>query len=378
MRLPSLYQDEPETVEADRLHRTFVQNASHELRTPLAIMLGYAELLHDGELGALTPQQQEAVFLIVNRAHELRTLVERIGILLAVEAHSASSVPVALNELVAEVVKERRTAATKVGLTLEVHLDPDVPFVLGDPYHLHPAVDCLIENALKFTPAGGRVEVRVYAEPGWTCLGISDTGIGIAEQEWERIFSGFYQIDSSTTRQYRGIGLGLTVVRAVVEEHGGRVEVESQASQGSRFIVKLPALPPGAKATAAAAQPARGSAVLQPILMLDDEAHVAQTFQAGPESLPNCEVETAASDEQALRAFGQQLSDPLITDYEMPGTGGVTPATRVRQLYPWTVIVMITAYSNDALREQPADTRENSNAGLWQEGEGATCSRNAC
>jgi signal transduction histidine kinase len=113
MRLPSLYQDEPETVEADHLHRTFVQNVSHELRTPLAIMLGYAELLHDGELGALTPQQQEAVFLIVNRAHELRTLVERIGILLAVEAHSANSVPVALNELVAEVVKERRTAATK-------------------------------------------------------------------------------------------------------------------------------------------------------------------------------------------------------------------------------------------------------------------------
>lgn len=406
-RLPMLYRDEPETADADHLHHTFVQNVSHELRTPLSIILGYVEMLYGGELGALTPEQQEAVLAIVNRAYELRALVERIGILLAVEARSGDSTPIALDKLVAEVVRARQPSATQAGLTLEAHLDPDVPFVLGDPYHLQPAIDCLVENALKFTPAGGRVEVRVYTDPGWVCLGVSDTGIGIAEQELERVLSGFYQIDSSATRRYRGVGLGLAVVRAVVEEHGGRVEVESQSGQGSRFIVKLPVLPPEAEATAAATQPVGGSAVLQRILVVDDEAHVAQTLQAGLESLPNCEVETAASGEQALHAFEQKPFDLLITDYKMPGTDGVTLATRIRQLYPRTVIVMITAYDNDVLREQaagasvrcildkpvglgeirnivlkaleqPVGAHKSSHEGPGQEGVGTTCSRNAC
>ncbi len=231
----------------DDLHSTFIQNVSHELRTPLTIIQGYAELLGDGSLGALAPEQQEAVFVIVDRVCALRTLVERINILLEVEAHAIALLPLALDEIVAEVVKGRRTAATQAGLTLELHLEPGLPPVSGAPYHLQQAIDCLLENALKFTPGGGRVEVQVYTEPGWVCLAVTDTGIGMTEEELERIFTRFYQRDRSTTRQYRGIGLGLTLVRAVIEEHSGRVEVESQLGQGSRFTMKLPALSPVAQ-----------------------------------------------------------------------------------------------------------------------------------
>jgi signal transduction histidine kinase len=256
----------PEAGNLDELYSTFIQNVSHELRTPLTIIQGYAELLGDGSLGALAPEQQEAIFVIVDHAHALWTLVQRIDVLLAIEAHATASLPLMLDEIVTEVVKRRRTAATQAGLTLEVHLEPRLPPVSGDPYQLQQAIDCLLENALKFTPGGGRVEIQVYTEPSWVCLAVTDTGIGLTEEGLERIFTRFYQRDRSITRQYRGIGLGLTLVRAVIEEHGGRIEVESQPGQGSRFTVKLSALSPVAQVV----QPVEDAMASRRILIVDD------------------------------------------------------------------------------------------------------------
>jgi signal transduction histidine kinase len=257
---------QPETENLDDLHSTFIQNVSHELRTPLTIIKGYAELLGDGCLGALAPEQQEAVFIIVDRASALTTLVERIDTLLDVKAHMTASLPLALDKIVTKVVKGRRVAATKAGLMLKLHLEPDLPPVSGDPDHLQQAIDCLLENALKFTPGGGRVEVQVYTEPGWVCLAVTDTGIGMTEEESERVFARFYQRDRSTTRQYGGIGLGLTLVRAVIEEHGGRIEIESQPGQGSRFTIKLSALSPAVQV----AQPVEDAMTSRPILIVND------------------------------------------------------------------------------------------------------------
>jgi len=262
----------------DELHSTFIQNVSHELRTPLTIIQGYAELLDDGSLGALAPEQQEAIFVIVDRADALRTLVERIDILLEVEARATAPLPLALDEIVAEAVKGRRAAATQAGLTLEVHLEPGLPPVSGASYHLQQAMDCLLENALKFTPGGGKVEVQVYTEPGWVCLAVTDTGIGMTEEGLERIFTRFYQRDRSTTRRHGGIGLGLTLVRAVIEEeHGGRIEVESQPGQGSRFTIRLPAL----SVPSQVAQPVEDAMASRRILSVDGEENVALTLHDG-------------------------------------------------------------------------------------------------
>lgn len=340
----------PKAENLDNLQSIFIRNVRHELRTPLTVIQGYAELLRDGSLGALAPEQQEAICVIVDRAYELRTLVERIGILMAVEAHTGNSVPLALTEVVSEVVEERRAAAAQGGLTLKAHREPDLPLVSGNPYHLQHAIDCILENALKFTPGGGRVEVQVYTEPGWVCLTVTDTGIGMKEEELECIFTPFYQADGSITRRYRGIGLGLTLAKAVVEEYGGQIEVESQPAQGSRFTVKLPALSPVAQV----AQPLEGEVALRRILILDDEENVALTLQGILKKLPRCDIAIATGGEQALRLFEQQPFDLLITDYRMPDMDGMTLAARVRQLYPQMAIIMITAYGNDALREQAA------------------------
>jgi len=352
------HEGKPGAEKLDDLHSTFVQNVSHELRTPLSIIQGYAELLRDGDLGALALEQQEAVGIIVNRAYELRTLVERVAILMAVEAHTGVSVPLALAETVTQVVTGKRAVAARAGIILETYLEPRLPFVSGDPYHLQQAVECLVENALKFTPGGGQVEVRVYAphphdggDGGrWVCLAVTDSGVGIAEEELKRIVGNFCQADGSPTRRHGGIGLGLTVAKAVIAEHAGSIEVESQPGQGSRFVIKLPALPPGAQAD----QLVEGGVALRHILIVDDEENIAMILQDGLERLPNCEITIATSGEQALRLFEQQSFDLLITDYRMPGTDGITLAVRVRQLYPRTVIIMITAYGDETLREQAA------------------------
>lgn len=111
----------------------------------------------------------------------------------------------------------------------------------GDVHQLEHAVESLLENALKFTPAGERVDVELFSEPGWVCLAVADTDTGIPEQELAYIFSCFYQVDGSTARKHGGLGLGLTLIKAVAEAHGGWVQAESQLGQGSRFLARLPA-----------------------------------------------------------------------------------------------------------------------------------------
>jgi CheY-like chemotaxis protein len=236
---------------------------------------------------------------------------------------------------------------------LEIHLEQRLPLISGDPYQLRAAVDCLLDNALKFTPGGGRVQVRVYAESGQACLAVTDTGIGIKEHEVSQVFAPFFQLDGSSTRRYEGLGLGLTVAKAVVEGHSGQIQVTSQPGQGSCFTVKLPTMSPRAQAEGPAV---RGGA-LRRILVVDDEENVAQMLHDGLEKLPECEVAIATSGAGALQRFEQGPFDLLITDYKMPGTDGMTLATHVRHLYPQTAIIMITAYNNHRLRQQAISVR---------------------
>lgn len=349
-RLPSLRGQDDLSLPADELHATFIRNVEHELRTPLAIVQGYAELLRDGGLGELAPDQQKALFVIVNRAYELRSLVERVGVLMSVQANTDIMLPIVLSNVVADVIRERQSDAAQAGLKLETHLEPDLPQIMGNVHQLHEAFECLVENAIKFTPAGGHIQVRVYAEPGWVCCSVEDNGIGIEEDKLAHLFDGFYQVDGSTTRRYGGIGLGLTVVKSVVKAHHGHIGVESQVGQGSRFTVRLPVLGLHTSLNATAEL----SSAPRRILVVDDEENVALTLEAGLERLPNCEVAVATSGEQALQLFATKPFDLLITDYKMPGMDGMTLAARVREMYPSTVIVLVTAYSSDELREQAA------------------------
>jgi signal transduction histidine kinase len=227
--------------ELDRLKNQFIQNVSHELRTPLAMILGYAELLSSGDLGQVRDEQEGPLEIIVQRSYVLRDLIENITAILENEIREPLREPVALNELVSAAITDFQVLAGQAGLTLHGDLSEEVQVVLGDAEHLRRVVDNLIGNALKFTPAGGTVAVSLGGTNGDVMIEVTDTGIGIDAEHLGRVFDRFYQVDGTTRRTHGGCGLGLALVKEIVERHGGRVRVESQPGHGSKFTVLLPA-----------------------------------------------------------------------------------------------------------------------------------------
>jgi signal transduction histidine kinase len=226
--------------ELDRLKSEFIRNVSHELRTPLSMILAYVELLTSGTLGEVTAEQQGPLEIILQRALVLRDLVENITAILDSQGRRSAWEPISLSELVADSLAAFQALADRSELALHGDIAGKVSPVQGDAWHLRKVVDNLIANALKFTPAGGAVTVSLSSTNERVVLRVADTGIGIAPEHQEHLFDRFYQADGSTRRKYGGSGLGLALVKEIVEAHGGAVTAESQLGQGSTFEVWLP------------------------------------------------------------------------------------------------------------------------------------------
>jgi two-component system sensor histidine kinase ResE len=226
--------------ELDRLQAEFLQNISHELRTPLGIVHGYAELLDSGDLGELKPEHKEAVSIINRRIKMMRKIIEDFTTILESETIEGQPEPVYLSFLVQLLLKDFQASAQQVDLTLNVQIAPDLPPILGHANQLQRVVDNLVTNALKFTPSGGTVTLQLWQQDKNVVLEVADTGIGVPQDQLDRIFERFYQVDGSTTRRYGGTGLGLALVKEIVKAHGGQVSVESVVGKGSTFQVQLP------------------------------------------------------------------------------------------------------------------------------------------
>jgi len=232
--------------ELDHLKSEFMQNVSHELRTPLALIWGYAELLTDGTLGELDPEQRGPLESITWHTRRLIDLVEDIVLILAKETRVPDQEPVALDRLVRAAVRDFQLIAEQAELTLTAEIVPDLSPVYGTPAYLRRVLDNLINNAIKFTPAGGRVTVRLWQHrdtrqsSAEIVLQVTDSGIGIAPEQQVHIFDRFYQIDGSAKRRYGGVGLGLALVKEIIEAHNGQVAVDSQEGKGSTFTITLP------------------------------------------------------------------------------------------------------------------------------------------
>lgn len=239
-----MMQDITHLKELDRLKNEFIQNVSHELRSPLALVRGYAEMLDTGELGDLRPEQEVPVAVIARRARMLSDLVRGITLILEAESNPPDPEPTALDELARAAVEDFQISVRQAGLKLHAEIAPDLPPVGGSPIHLRRVLDNLLDNAVKFTPEGGSILVRVLPDGDQVVLEVSDTGIGIPPDQQGRIFERFYQVDGSAKRRYGGVGLGLALVKEIVEVYGGRVALESAVGKGSTFTVSLPMLGP--------------------------------------------------------------------------------------------------------------------------------------
>lgn len=230
-------------AELEKARREFMQIASHELRTPLTVIRGYASMLDDGSLGELPRQAQHAVRTLLDKSGEMRVQIERMLLLGRLEDANVPALLTTLDfgQIVSEAIERvRPQVALKQG-ELDVRLE-SVPLpVVGDHERLGTAVDNLLQNAVKFSDGPPRVEVDGSRDNGRIRLRVTDHGIGIPDTAKPHLFEKFYRVNDPQLQNVAGTGIGLYLVRQVVEGHGGRVTVSSRPGEGSVFEIDLPA-----------------------------------------------------------------------------------------------------------------------------------------
>jgi PAS domain S-box-containing protein len=268
---------EKRTREANRLKSEFLANMSHELRTPLNAIIGFADLMHRGKVGPVSAEHREYLGDILTSSKHLLQLVNDVLDLAKVESGKMEFRPevVDLAVLVGEVRDILRGLAAGKRLRLEVKVDKDASRAQVDPARVKQVLYNYLSNAIKFTPDGGSITIRIDGQgPDLFRLSVADTGVGIAGEDFPKLFHEFQQLDGSTAKKYQGTGLGLALTKKIVEAHGGRVEVQSTPGVGSVFAAILPRVHPieqpaeGEVYPARAVQPAAGAPL---ILVIEDE-----------------------------------------------------------------------------------------------------------
>jgi len=234
--------DKSEAHAAEQMRVDFVANASHELRTPLATVVGYAETLRE-EGAELDPETRDRFTAIVHdEARRMQRLVEDLISLSRIEAERFSTPREALSleDLVEQVVDQCRRAASKRGCELVVEVETGLPRAAGDPIQILQLIENLVSNALRYGRAGTPVSIRLQREGGMVRLSVSDQGDGIAAEHIPRITERFYRVDPSRSRALGGTGLGMAIVKHIVERHRGRLVIDSVVGKGTTFHVLLP------------------------------------------------------------------------------------------------------------------------------------------
>ncbi len=225
-------------LEAERVKGEFIAAVSHELRTPLAVIMGLAELLKEE---GLSPSAQESVDLILESAFRLKTMVDNLLDTSRLEAgrFEVSKRPTSLGPLLLDLAKSFGGVARLSGVDFRVEV-AELPLLEADPDRVVQVVGNLLANAFKFTPPGGEVRLRAFANGKSVVLEVVDTGPGIPKEELPKLFGRFARAGNARARGVSGTGLGLFISKHIVEAHGGRIEVESEEGQGSLFRVILP------------------------------------------------------------------------------------------------------------------------------------------
>jgi signal transduction histidine kinase len=232
-------------IDASKEKAQFMTNITHELRTPLQGILGVSELVSRGVYGEVTPRQREAMGDLRASA---KALLQLIDDLLELARGEAGKVELEVSVVdVAELLPGCLAVVERMlgpkALRLDLDVEPDLPRLRTDRAKLNQIVLNLLSNAIKFTPEGGSVALRARREGGDVCIEVADTGVGIPPAELDRVFDEFHQVDGSSSREFGGAGVGLAVVRRLVDRMGGSVTVESARGSGSTFRVRLPVAP---------------------------------------------------------------------------------------------------------------------------------------
>ena len=358
-----------EAETANRLKDEFLATVSHELRTPLNAILGWATMLKRGSLEEQTTRN--ALDVIERNAKAQVELTEDlldVSRIITGKMHIEQR-PVEIAPVIRAAVDAIRPAASAKSISVEFLIEENAGFIIGDPDRLQQVVWNLLSNAIKFTPEKGRIEIRVEQVGSHLEIRVSDNGIGIEEQFLPFIFDRFRQADPSMARAHGGLGLGLAIVRHLIELHGGSVRAESAGKEkGTTFIISLPlASAPEVSAYSepdASLQEMDGGQAAMPdlrnlrVLVVDDEPDTLEILKLALERC-GADVRAASSAAGALKIFLEWKPDLLVSDIGMPGDDGFEFIRKVRNLTQQQggkiPAVALTAYVRDEDRQKALD-----------------------
>ena len=234
--------DVTQALEVSRLKDEFVGLISHELRTPLSSILGYLELMRDDDENPLSDEQVQYLGVAERNAHRLLRLVG--DLLFTAQVGSSSfaldTTPIAVGPIVSASIESAQLNATAAGVTISAKLPKKTVTILGDAQRLGQACDNLLSNAIKFTPRGGKVSIELATDETNAVITVRDTGMGIPEDELDQLFARFFRASTATRAAVPGVGLGLSITKAIVVAHHGELDVESEVGVGTAFIMRLP------------------------------------------------------------------------------------------------------------------------------------------
>jgi signal transduction histidine kinase len=358
------HQAREQAESASALKDDFLMTVSHELRTPLTAIYGWARMLNQGAVSER--QRQQAIQTIERNAQAQTRLIDD---LLDVSGVTTGKLridvrPVQPADVVQNAIETASPAARAKAIRIEADIDPNPGPVMGDPERLQQVVWNLLSNAVKFTPNGGVVRVTVKREADDLVIAVHDSGIGISKEFLPHVFDRFRQEESGSRRQYGGLGLGLAIVRSLVELHGGTVAAESDGpGNGAAFVVRLP-LGPAAVAAERARRGGDGDVGRRldglKVLVVDDDEEALELFGTVLESA-GANVACAASATEALVKLNAADFDVLVSDIEMPVIDGYTlgadAAVIAQARGKPLVAIAVTAYS------RPEDEQRSHAAG---------------
>jgi len=231
-----------EVERANRLKSEFLANMSHGLRTPLNVIIGFSELMRDEVPGKINDEQRQCLSDILTSSRHLLNLINEVLDLSKVESGTTklNLTNLSLTEVIESLTRTMLPVLAPRQHSLDVEVEEGLPLVHADKAKVNEVLLNLLSNATKFTPDGGRLKIEAVREDNWCQVSVIDNGIGIKKEDQERIFEPFYQLDNSLTRERTGTGLGLALVKQIIEKHGGQIWVESEYGRGSRFTFTLP------------------------------------------------------------------------------------------------------------------------------------------
>ena len=347
-----------EAQDASRAKDEFLAVLSHELRTPLTPVLGWIRILRSG---TLAPEATERALDTVERNTRLQAqLVEDLLDVSRIIAGKLSLDlrPMALGPLVDAVIDSMAASAASKSIVIGRQVEPDLPRLEADANRLQQVLANLLSNAVKFTPVGGRIDVGARRVGNGVCLTVADTGDGLAPDVAPHIFDRFRQADSTITRQYGGLGLGLSIVRHIVERHGGTVEAASEGlGRGTTFTVTLPlggGVSDASRGTAHPPAPAAKDLLADVrVLVVDDDPDTRELVTVILQRA-GADVAGAGSTDEALRHAEQRAPDVVVSDLAMPARDGyaLLRALHGRGLARGLVTIALTAHARREDRER--------------------------